>query len=127
MLRSGLRRLSIALLALVAVTALVSLVLGALAHASLERAEADGFYIVGVAVLIGSFVLGIRGPMRADWGDVSDEPAMPAIRGGMFPRRIRKSTPEERVEARRNSLALFALGIVLIIIGGLFDPTRKVF
>jgi hypothetical protein len=48
-------------------------------------------------------------------------------RGGMFTRKIRRSTPDERTEARRNSVALFALGLVLLIIGGAFDPSRRVF
>lgn len=121
-LLSGLRRLSIVLLVIVAGTGVVSLVLGALARSNLLHAEAVGFYIVGVAVLIGSFVLGIRGPMRAEWGDMSDQP-----RGRLLARRVRKATPEERAEGRRNSLALFALGLLLIVIGGLFDPTRRVF
>jgi hypothetical protein len=126
-LRSGLRRISVMLVVIAALTAAVSVVLGALAHANLERALADGFYIVGVAILAGSFFLGIRGPLRADWGDVDDPPRVGMFGGGMFPRRVRPTTPEERVEARRNSLALFALGIVFILIGGSVDPTRRVF
>lgn len=107
---------------LAGVTAGISAVLGALAHASLARAVADGFYVVGVAILIGSFVLGVRGPIRSDWGHVDDRP-----RRGVLPGRIRRTTPEERVEARRNSLGLFALGALFIVIGGLCDPTRRLF
>lgn len=121
MLRSGLRRLFVVFAVIFAVTAAVSVALGALAHANLERAVADGFYVAGSAVLVGSFVLGVRGPLRAEWGE-SDRP-----RAGMLPRTLRPSTPDERVEARRNSLALFALGMVLLLIGGAFDPTRSLF
>jgi hypothetical protein len=124
-LRSGLHRLAVLLVVIAALTAAVSVVLGALAHARQERALAGGGYIVGVAILVGSFVLGVRGPLRADWGDVTDQPR-PGMLGGGFRRRVRASTPEERVEARRNSLALFGLGIVFIVIGGLVDPTRRV-
>lgn len=127
MLLRGLRRLLVFLGGVVAITAAVSLLFGALAHASLERALADGFYVAGSAVLIGSFVLGVRGPLRADWGDVDDRPVPQMARGGMFTRKIRRSTPDERTEARRNSVALFALGLVLLIIGGAFDPSRRVF
>lgn len=128
MLLGGLRRLAVLLGVVVGLTAAVSLVLGALAHASLERALADGFYVAGSAVLVGSFVLGVRGPLRADWGDAEDQPPPSMTRGGaMFSRKIRKTTPQERADARRNSLGLFGLGLLLLVIGGLFDPTRRVF
>lgn len=126
-LLGGLRRLLVLVAVVVGLTAAVSVALGALAHASLERALADGFYVAGSAVLVGSFVTGVRGPLRADWGDVEDRPPPPMARGGMFARKIRKSTPEERTDARRNSLGLFGLGLLLIVIGGLVDPTRRVF
>jgi hypothetical protein len=120
--RSGLRRLLTIFGVIALLTTAVSLLLGALAHASLARSVADGFYVAGAAVLIGSFVLGIRGPLRAEWGDSADRP-----RAGLLPRTVRRSTPEERVEARLNSVALFGLGLVLVIVGGLVDPTRRVF
>jgi hypothetical protein len=119
--RSALRRLFVLFAGIFVLTSAVSLAIGALAHASLGRAVADGFYVVGSAVLVGSFVLGVRGPLRADWGQ-DDRP-----RAGVLPRSVRRSTPEERVEARQNSLALFALGVSLLLIGGGFDPTRRLF
>ena len=127
MLLGGLRRLFVLLGVVVGLTAAVSIVLGALAHASLERALADGFYVAGSAVLVGSFVLGVRGPLRSDWGDADDRTAPPTPFRGTLPRRIRKTTPQERTDARRNSLGLFGLGLLLIVIGGLFDPSRRVF
>jgi len=126
-LLSGLRRLLVFLAVVCGGTAAVSLVLGELAHASLERALADGFYVAGSAVLVGSFVLGVRGPLRSEWSDTGDRPATPSLRGAGLPRKIRKTTPQERTDARRNSLALFGLGILLIVIGGSFDPTRRIF
>ena len=122
MLLSGLRRLLVILAVLMAVTAAVSLVLGALARSNLGHAVADGFYIVGCAILLGSFVLGVRGPLRSEWGDPGDRPTR-----GVLPRRIRRTTPQERVEARRNSVGLFAVGILFILIGGAIDPTRRFF
>jgi hypothetical protein len=120
--RSALRRLFVLLAVIFVLTSAVSLAVGALAHANLARAIADGFYVVGSAVLVGSFVLGVRGPLRADWGETGDRP-----RVGVLPRTVRRSTPEERTEAKQNSLALFALGLVLLLIGGGFDPTRRLF
>lgn len=137
MLRSGLRRLLIIFVAILALTAVVSLVLGALAHANLERALAVGFYAVGAVVLLGSFVFGLRGPVRGEWRDEKEAEILQAVppeavpRGGYFagimPRSVRRTTADERSEARLNSIALFVLGIVLILIGSGFDPSRRPF
>jgi hypothetical protein len=129
-LLSGLRRLLIVFVVIFAVTAAVSVVLGALAHANLERALAVGFYAVGAAVLIGSFVFGMRGPVRGDYGAAHEEMEAPIPRpglGGFFPRKVRRTTADERTEARLNSIALFLLGIALILIGSGFDPSRHPF
>jgi hypothetical protein len=126
-LRSGFRRLGIAFGVIFALTSVISVTIGALAHANLQRALAVGFYVAGAAVLVGCFVLGLRGPLRADWGDGA-QPEMPLPRRGVvMPRRVRKATPDERTESKRNSLALFALGIVLIVIAASFDPKRRAF
>ncbi len=125
MIRSGLRRLAIAFGVIFALTSVVSLIIGALAHASLERAVAVGFYIAGAAVLVGCFVFGLKGPVRAEYGS-SEHPERP-MRSVLVPRSIRRATPEERVESKRNSLALFVLGIVLIVIAAAFDPRRRAF
>jgi hypothetical protein len=131
-LRSGLRRLLVLFVVICAVTAALSLVLGALAHADLERALAVGFYAAGAAVLIGSFVFGLRGPVRGEWAGTREEQLeAPVPHGGSFsgimPRKIRRTTSDERTDARRNSIALFVLGIVLILIGSGFDPVRHPF
>jgi hypothetical protein len=133
-LLSALRRLLILFAVIFAVTAVVSVVLGALAHANLERALAVGFYAVGAAVLIGSFVFGLRGPVRGELESTPEaEPTeMPVPRaaglgGFVMPRRVRRATQDERTDARHNSIALFALGIVLILIGSGFDPSRHPF
>ena len=128
MLRSGLRRLLIVFVVIFALTSVVSLVLGALAHANLERALADGFYVAGAAVLVGSFVLGLRGPLRGVWGEEQGATAqMPRGLGALIPLAIRRTTSDERSDARRTSLALFGLGVALILIGAGFDPARSAF
>ena len=131
MLLSGLRRLLILFAGIFAVTAVLSLALGALAHANLQRALAVGFYAAGAAVLIGSFVFGLRGPVRGEWEATEEEIETPVPRGGLggfvIPRRVRRTTKDERTDARRNSIALFALGVVLILIGAGFDPARHAF
>jgi hypothetical protein len=130
-LRSGLRRLLLLFAAIFALTSAASVVLGALAHANLERALAVGFYVAGAAVLVGSFVLGLRGPLRGDWeeGEEADLQAAPRPTGfgALMPRAIRRTTADERSDARRTSLALFGLGVALILIGAGFDPARSAF
>jgi hypothetical protein len=124
-IRSGLRRLAILFAGIFALTSVLSVIIGALAHASLERAIAVGFYIAGAAVLVGCFIFGLKGPVRAEYG-TSEHPEQ-QMRSVLIPRSIRRSTPEERIESKRNSLALFALGIVLIVIAAAFDPRRHAF
>jgi hypothetical protein len=127
LLLSGLRRLLVLFVALFALTSAASLAIGALAHGGLEHALAVGFYSVGAAILVGSLILGMRGPLRADWGEEDQGAAMPSMRGAFMPRLIRRTTPDERIDARRTSLALFFVGLVLILIGAGFDPTRNAF
>lgn len=121
MLRSALPRILALVGGLFALTIVVSLLFGALAGSNLLRAIATGFYVVGVAVLIGSFAMGIRGPMRADWGEEGRRGFMP------MPRGVRRRTEEERFESKRNSVALFLLGMAFLLIGIGFDPSRHLF
>lgn len=137
MLRGAIRRIAVLVGVVVGGTAVTSLVVGALAGGSLLRALAVGFYVVGAAVLIGSFVIGVRGPLRPEWDE--DKPGklpssgeamgvpVPGARGGILPRSVRRATPDERSESKRNSIALFVFGIALILIGAGFDPARHVF
>ena len=133
MLLSGLRRLLILFVVLFALTSTISLAIGGLTHANLAHAVADGFYAVGAAVLIASFVFGLRGPLRGDPGEVTDPEVLerpmpsPIGIGTIVPRSIRRTTLDERQDARRSSIALFALGLLLILIGAGFDPSRHVF
>lgn len=130
--RSGLRRLVVFLVVVFALTAAVSLPIGALAHANLARALADGFYVAGAAMLVGSFVLGLRGPLRSEWGEgqagETQARETPLRRSAfLMPRLIRRTTVDERLDARRSSVALFLFGLVLILIGAGFDPARNAF
>lgn len=125
MIRSALRRLLIAFAVIFALTCALSLAIGALAHGSLLHALAVGFYLVGAAVLVCSFVFGLRGPLKSDWAE--GQAAEPLRRGSFMPNVIRRTTLDERLDARRSSLALFVLGLVLILIGAGFDPSRNAF
>jgi hypothetical protein len=130
-LLSGLRRLAVLFVALFALTCVISLAIGGLAHANLARAVADGFYVLGAVVLIGSFITGLRGPLRGDPGVGTTEAERPVPSpigiGAFVPRAIRRTTLDERQDARRNSIALFLLGLAFILIGAGFDPSRHAF
>jgi len=115
------RRLLGLALVVIGGTALLSLALGALSGKNLARSIAVGFYVVGAVALFLCFLLGSWGPVRRR----SDDASLPA--GPLRIRPIRKATPEERVEARRSSLGLFVLGLVLVLIGVAIDPTRHAF
>jgi hypothetical protein len=121
-LRAAFRRLILLLAVVVGGTAAVSAALGALAGASVSRSLATGYYVIGAAVLVGSLVLGMRGPWRADGAE--DDAAPLRSRGR---RRMRKATAEERSEAKRSSLGLFALGVALLLLGAAVDPSRRAF
>jgi hypothetical protein len=131
-LRGALRRIAVILAVLVGGTAAVSAALGALAGSGLLRSLAVGYYVAGAGVLLGSLALGSRGPMRAERdGEDDSPPVVVPILGGLYAprgrRNLRKATPEERSESRRNSLGLFALGLLLVLLGTAFDPTRHAF
>jgi hypothetical protein len=123
-LRAGFRRILVFLAVVLGGTAAVSAALGALAGANLARSIANGYYLVGSAVLVGSFVLGVRGPLRSEAVE-RDEAAQAAPLRYRGSRRLRRTTPEERHEGRRISLGLFALGVGLILVAAVVDPSRS--
>jgi hypothetical protein len=88
------------------------------------HALATGYYVVGAAILVGSFVLGSRGPWRSE--AISVEPELAAYRTRTR-RRRRKATAEERAESKRGSVGLFLLGIAVVLLGALIDPARRAF
>jgi len=135
-LRAAFRRIAAIVAVTLGGTAAVSASLGALSGRSVLHALAVGYYVVGTAVLIGCFVIGARGPLRRAQGDDGEEPGMipPSMFGGLFGsgsarrrRGRRKATPEERRGATLTSLGLFALGLLLILIGAVADPSRRAF
>lgn len=131
-LGGALRRIAVIVAVLVGGTAAISVALGAIAGASLLHALAVGFYLAGAGILFGSLALGSRGPMRVERDSDEDNPRFTPgpLFGGLRPlgrRTFRKATPEERSESRRTSLGLFALGLLLILLGAGFDPSRRAF
>ncbi|MFL5960218.1 MAG: hypothetical protein ACJ75G_08155 [Gaiellaceae bacterium] len=124
MLRAALPRIFALVAIVVGGTTAVSAAIGALGGKSIGHAIATGYYVAGAAVLVGCFVLGSRGPWRSETLDEADG------LGTLRPRarrRRRKATPEERAESKRSSLGLFLLGIGLVLLGALVDPSRRAF
>jgi len=131
-LQGALRRIAAIVAVLVGGTAAISAALGALAGRSILHSLATGYYLVGAAVLLGCFVIGVRGPLRRDSGDDGEVPAIPPslFSSQRLPsrrRKTRRATLEERRESRLTSLGLFALALLLIVIGSIVDPTHRAF
>jgi hypothetical protein len=123
-LRAALPRILALLAVVVGGTAAVSAAIGALAGRGIAHSLATGYYVVGAAVLVGSFVMGSRGPWRSDV--MAQEPELAAYRTRTR-RRRRKATPEERAESKRSSFGLFLLGVGVVLLGALLDPSRRAF
>lgn len=121
----GLRRLAIAILISVGVTALGSLIVGVLVGASVDRSLVLGFYLVGCFLMVAGFFAGNRGPTRVR----SETPAASATPFGVFSgnRRLRWATLGEQDEAINNSAVFVGLGIVLVVIGVLLDGRHSFF
>jgi hypothetical protein len=136
-IRAGLRRVFAFLLLVLGGVAAISATVGALAGKSIPHSLAIGYYLAGSGCLVMSFVIGSRGPTRAESADDDDaeDQRRAALmagfgvpRGGRVGRRNRrKATPEERRAARLSSIGLFVFGLLLILLAAAFDPSRRAF
>ena len=117
MLRAAVRRFLVLLAGISGTTAAVSFLGGLLGGASVSRAVAVGFYLVGSFMLIAGFFIGNRGPVRP-------KGTGPMLFGS---RMMRWATPLEREETLSESALFVALGFVLIIIGVAVDTRTGLF
>jgi hypothetical protein len=108
---AALRRFGLLLVAVGCSAALLGLILGALAAASIERAMAISFYIFGVTLLIVAFASASRGPVRP-------RGAGQQLR---YAQAVRWASRTELEETINLSAVLTALGLVLIVIGIAID------
>ncbi len=125
MLRAALRRLALAVLLSVAVTAALSLLIGVVVGSTVDRSLVLGFYLMGCFLMVAGFFLGNRGPAR-----VKSESARPvATPFGVLSgdRRLRWATLGEQEEAINTSAVLVGLGIILVAIGVLLDGRHSIF
>jgi hypothetical protein len=119
-LLAGIRRLATIAGAVLAVDVVVSLLLGLAAGAGAQRSISVGLYVLGILLLVGCFVFGVRGPLRGVGSSGETAPVLGA-------RRIRTATAEERTESSRTAIALFLVGIVVVVLASVIDPTHRAF
>jgi hypothetical protein len=125
MLRAALRRLAVAILVSVGVTAAGSALIGLLLGGSLDHALVLGFYLVGCFLMVAGFFVGNRGPARVK----SEGPGVSATPFGVFAgsRRLRWATLGEQEDTINSSALFVGLGIVLVIVGVLLDGRHSFF
>lgn len=116
MLQSAARRFFLLFAGVAVVTVGMSLVLGAAAGASLDRAVSLGFYLVGSFLLVAGFFVGNRGPIRR-----SDSTGASSFGSKI----VRAATPQEREETINSSAIFVVLGIVLVVLGVLVDSRYR--
>jgi hypothetical protein len=119
-LRQAARRLAIIYGSILAGTVVLSTLIGLAAGASIARSIAVGLYVVGAVFLVGCFVVGARGPLRGSGQGGESVPVVGA-------RRLRRATADERTESSRTAILLFVLGLTLVVLGSLVDPTHSAF
>ena len=117
MLVAALRRLAFALVLALGVTAVLSLLLGLLIGAGVNRSLTLGFYLGGSFLLVVGFFVGNRGPVRTK-GE-----ATPLL----GPRFLRWATPEEHQSTIAESAIFIVLGLLLILIGLAIDSRYHLF
>jgi hypothetical protein len=115
------KRLVLLIVGAIAATAALSLVVGALLGATIERSLTLGFYLAGCFLILAGFFVANRGPTRVK----GDSDAV----GGLFAyfgtRRIRWASLREQNESMSNSAVFITLGFVLIAVGLAFDTRHS--
>src|SRR5262249_51215814 len=123
MLLPALRRLALLIVGVGVGTLVLSVLLGLLFGASIPRAIALGYYLVGSFLLLAGFLFGNRGPVRPRGDGDADAGAGVILRG----RRVRWATRDEQAEAINYSALYVVLGLVLIFLGLASDNKHALF
>jgi len=117
----GLLRLAVAAAVVLAVVSVLSVLLGLLGHVPVRRAVSVGMYGVGALMMTLGVLHGVRPPVRVD-GDRSQMGAF----GVLFPLgRVRAATPDEHRDTRSSAALFVGLGMMLVVIGALIDPSHR--
>jgi hypothetical protein len=125
MILAALRRFGLLVLLCVSVTAVLSLLLGALLGASIDRSLTLGFYLTGCFLLVTGFFVGNRGPARVK----SETPGLSILPFPMFggARQLRWATPGEQYETITSSGVFISVGLILVLVGTLVDSRHSLF
>ena len=115
-LRAAGRRLVLIFGVIAGGTAALGALVSVAAGTGMRRSLSVSFYIAGAALLVGSFIMGARGPLRPEWRD--DQ----SLSRFLAPRGLRRANDDEISSSHRSSLLLFGLGLALIGIGVGLDP-----
>ena len=116
MLLAAARRFFLLFAGIAVVTVGVSLVLGAAAGASVDRAVSLGLYVVGSFLLVAGFFVGNRGPVRLK------DPTGASFFGARI---VRPATHEERGETINTSAIFVVLGVVFVVLGVVVDSRYR--
>jgi hypothetical protein len=125
MLVAALRRLAFALVLALGVTAVLSLLLGLLIGAGVNRSLTLGFYLGGSFLLVVGFFVGNRGPARVKGEDTLGPTMLPIPGAGS--RRLRWATLGEQNETINNSAVFISLGLILVALGAVIDTRHSLF
>jgi hypothetical protein len=115
---AAIRRLVVLVVACSALTVVVSVPLGLLAGAALDRAVSIGFYGLGCFLMVSGFFVGNRGPARVK-SETAGSSMLPIP--GFGNRRLRWATLDEQNETINNSAVFIILGLILVLIGVVVD------
>jgi hypothetical protein len=115
---AAIRRLVVLVVACSGITVVVSVALGLLAGASLDRAVSLGFYGLGCFLMVSGFFVGNRGPARVK-SETAGSSMLPIP--GYGNRRLRWATLDEQNETINNSAVFIILGLILVLIGVVVD------
>lgn len=122
MFLAGARRFTIILGGVLVGTGIPAVLVGLALGVEIRRAVSVTFYCVGAALLAGTVITGVRGPLRADY---KTEPG--PLGRLVAPRNIRRATMEERSEGTRLAVFLFAVGMLVLLAGAALDPVHNNF
>jgi hypothetical protein len=98
----------------IAAILVVTVPIGLLSSAGVNRAVSLGFYIVGAFLVVLGFLGGSRGPLRS----ANDYTHDTALERG---RRLRRATPDERQDSMNSAALMIAIGLVLVALGVIID------
>jgi hypothetical protein len=127
-LLAGLRRFGLLSAAIVVITAVGSLALGALSGTGLRRSLSLGFYVAGVGCILLGLFQAVRPPVRNDPqpGAIDHPSAVGALIGGATRHGgpVRWASPDEVGESYATAGLLVTLGVLLIAAGAFVDGRR---